>query len=226
MSKRLSVKEKIRIVECFTSGKTIDELAMEFNCTKLTISRNLKKDLGEKKFKELINKFKSKNKSFSTAKNNRYFENENNRSKNFNNENIHKGKSINDNTEEDFSSLTQFIEITPLDYEIENVPQKDLSSIPISEVKFPPSIYMVVDKNIELLVRYLKDYPIWNFLSEEELNRKTIEIYEDQKIAKRFCNKEQKVIKVPNTEVFKIVAPILRLRGISRIVSSEKLIAL
>ena len=43
---------------------------------------------------------------------------------------------------------------------------------------------------------------------------------------KRFCNKEQKVIKVPNTEVFKIVAPILRFKGISRIVSAEKLIAL
>ena len=85
---------------------------------------------------------------------------------------------------------------------------------------------MVVDKKIELLVKYLKDYPIWHFLSEEELNRKTIEIFEDQKIAKRFCNKEQKVIKVPNTEVFKIVAPILRFRGISRIVSAEKLISL
>ena len=47
----------------------------------------------------------------------------------------------------------------------------------------------------------------------------TIEIYDDLKIAKSFCNKEQKVIKVPNTEVFKIVAPILRIRGISRIVS-------
>ena len=46
------------------------------------------------------------------------------------------------------------------------------------------------------------------------------------KIAKRFCNKEQKVIKVPNTEVFKIVAPILVSRGISRIVNEDCLISL
>ena len=91
-------------------------------------------------------------------------------------------------------SLNEFIEITPLDYEIENVPQRDLSSVPISEIKFPPTVYMVVEKKIELVVKYLKDYPIWHFLSEEELNRKIIEIFEDQKIAKRFCNKEQKVI--------------------------------
>jgi hypothetical protein len=85
---------------------------------------------------------------------------------------------------------------------------------------------MIVDKKIELETKYLKEYPDWQFLSQEELNRKTIEIYLDLKIAKRFCNKEQKVIKVPNTDVFRIVAPILLKRGISRIVSQDKLIAL
>ena len=48
-------------------------------------------------------------------------------------------------------------------------------------------------------ISYLKD----------DLNRKTIEIFFDLKIAKRSCNKEQKVIKVPNTDVFRIAAPIL-----------------
>jgi len=215
--KRLSEKQKEKITNLFTLGSTVEELSIEFDCTKLTISRNLKKNLGEKKFKEISNQFKLKNKNF---------ENKNNQITITNNENINKQKSFNENTEEEFLSLNEFIEITPLDYEIENVPQRDLSSVPISEIKFPPTVYMVVDKKIELVVKYLKDYPIWHFLSEEELNRKIIEIFEDQKIAKRFCNKEQKVIKVPNTEVFKIVAPILRFRGISRIVSAEKLISL
>ena len=85
---------------------------------------------------------------------------------------------------------------------------------------------MVVDKNIELETKYLKDYPVWQFLSEEDLNRKTIEIFEDIKIAKNFCKKEQKVIKVPNTEVFKIAAPFLISKGISRIINADKLIAL
>ena len=85
---------------------------------------------------------------------------------------------------------------------------------------------MIVDKNIELETKYLKDYPDWDFLSQDELNRKTIQIYEDIKNAKRFCKKDQKVIKVPNTNVFRIVAPLLLSRGISRIVTSDKLIAL
>ena len=114
----------------------------------------------------------------------------------------------------------------PLNYQIEFANQKDLSSVPISEINFPQIVYMIVDKKIELETKYLKDYPDWQFLSKDELNRKTIEIYYDIKIAKRFCSKDQKVIKVPNTEIFKIVSPILLSRGISRIISSDKLIAL
>ena len=85
---------------------------------------------------------------------------------------------------------------------------------------------MIVDKNIELEIKLLKDYPNWEFLPTEELSRKTIEIYFDLKRAKTVCSKEQKVIKVPNTDVFRIVAPILVSKGISRIVSDEQLIAL
>ena len=114
----------------------------------------------------------------------------------------------------------------PLDYQIDNLPQKDLSSVSRSEVNLPKVVYMVVDKQIELETKSLKNYAEWSFLSEEDLKRKTIEIFFDLKIAKRSCSKEQKVIKVPNSNVFKIVAPILVSRGISRIVSSDLLIAL
>ncbi len=121
---------------------------------------------------------------------------------------------------------SSFMEIAPLNCEIDNVPQKDLTSIPLSEIDFPKVVFMIVDSKIELETKYLKDYPDWQFLSQNELSRKTIEIFFDLKIAKKFCNKEQKVIKVPNTDVFRIVTPLLLSRGISRIVSPDKLIAL
>ncbi len=226
MAKRLSEKQKDEIIKLFISGKSPEELSAEFECTKLTISRNLKKNLGEKKFQELINAGKSKKKYSENETKKRSLKSDNNLNKNFSKENFVQQKNFIENSEEDFSSATPFIEITPLNYDIDNFPQKDLSSIPISEIKFPNIVYMIVDIKIELETKYLKNYPTWHFLSEEELNRKTIEIYDDLKIAKRFCNKEQKVIKVPNTDVFKIVAPILRIRGITRIVSSGKLIAL
>ena len=223
LAKRLSEKEKEEIVLFFTSGKTIDEISIIYRCTKLTISRNLKRKLGEEKFKEFL-KNNPKNKFLNNKKTNTPFENKVKgkiKNKNFDQEKI-----LSDKNEELFSSLSEFVELTPLDCEIENIPQKDLSSIPISEVELPEIVYMVVDKKIELETKYLKEYPDWKFLSQDELNRKTIEIFMDMKNAKRFCNKDQKVIKVPNTNVFKIVAPLLVSRGISRIVTTDKLIAL
>ena len=220
MAKRLSEKEKALILKCFTEGKTIDELAKQFLCTKATISRNLKISIGKEKFKEFINKSKvvnetSKFDAQSNFKNNNYLDKTN-----------ISEDTINQYSNEELSPLTTFTEIVPLNFEIENVVQKDLSSVPISDVDFPKIVYMIVNKNIELETKFLKEYPDWQFLPQEELNRKTIEIYLDIKIAKRFCNKDQKVIKVPNTDVFKITASILLNKGISRIISPDKLIAL
>ena len=85
-----------------------------------------------------------------------------------------------------------FIEIAPLDCQIDNLQQKDLSSTPIDDVDFPKIVYMIVDKKIELETKYLKEYPEWQFLSEKELNRKTIEIFVDIKVAKGFATKIKK----------------------------------
>ena len=227
MAKRLTEKQKSEISEYFKNGKTIDALSKQFNCTNLTITRNLKKNLGEILFKELVGKNKNFNKSNTPneedKKRNNYYELANKIS---NNECIDDQSFDTNESEYNSFSDTEFIEISPLNFEIENLPRKELSSIPIKEIDFPKTVYMIVDKNIELEIKLLKDYPEWEFLPNEDLERKSIEIYYDLKLAKRACSKEQKVIKVPNTDVFRIVSPILISRGISRIVSAEKLIAL
>ena len=62
------------------------------------------------------------------------------------------------NTEE---QKFNFVELAPLDYEIDNITRKELSSVPIQEIDFPKVVYMVVNKNIELEIKLLKDYPDW-----------------------------------------------------------------
>ena len=226
MSKRLTEKQKKEIVKLFISGINIDQISKEFNCTKLTISRNLKNNLDEVTYKELLAENKSKKK----LTQNKIKEINNSTIDNIKvNQKTNKNelkKILNEEIEEEFFKISEFVEITPLHYDVEDKSQKDLSSIPISEVVFPKNVFMIVDKKVELEIKYLRDYPEWQFLSEEELKRKTIEIYFDLKIAKSLCGKEQKVIKVPNTEVFKKVAHILLSRGISRIVSADNLISL
>ena len=226
MAKRLTEKQKSEIAKYFKNGKTIESLSEEFNCTTLTIIRNLKRNLGEIKYKQFL----EKNKNFDQLsshleidKKKNDFELANKISQNEFSDDLTSDANQSENN--NFTS-TEFVEISPLHFEIENIPRKELSSIPLKEIDFPKTVYMIVDKNIELEIKLLKDYPEWEFLPNEDLERKTIEIYYDLKLAKRACSKEQKVIKVPNTDVFKIVSPILISRGISRIVSAEKLIAL
>lgn len=215
MPKKFSSKEKEEIVKEFVNGSTIDNLSKKFNCTKITITRHLKKSIDPEKYKNIVN-INDKNKE-SKLKIQLDQEVDNAHTEDLLQEEL--------NTNSEFLDQS-FLELVPLDHSIDDAPQKDLASISITEIDFPKIVYLVVDKKIELEIKYLKEYPEWQFLSQEELNRKTIEIFYDIKVAKRICNKDQKVIKVPNSEVFQIAAPYLLNKGISRIVSGDKLIAL
>ena len=222
LAKRLSEKQKEEIKINFLDNQSVEILSEKFNCTKTTIIRNLKKSLGEKKYKEILNRLNEpldiEGENFLENDNKQTFE-----------ENIIKktdDTSIGISNEDKTSPFESFIEITPLDHDFEDVSQKDISSIPLSEIKLPNMVFLIVKKEIELETKYLKDYPEWQFLPQNDLNRKTIELHFDLKTAKRMCNKDQKVIKVPNTDVFRIVAPILISRGISRIVTAENLISI
>ena len=227
LARRLTEKENENLVRGFKSGKTIKALSEEFCFTSVTIIRKLKKKLGVSAYKELNSKNKkSVQENIITRDKNITRYDINSDLKDSQNNFLDINEIEKSRGEENFFNSSEFIEITPLNYEIESTSQKDLSSIPISEINFPEMVYMIVDKNIDLEIKLLKDYPQWDFLPNSDLNRKTIEIFNDIKVAKRFCKKEQKVIKVPNTDVFRIAAPILVSRGISRIVSSEQLIAL
>ena len=227
MTKRLTEKQKEEILESFKSGIAIDVLSQKYNCTHATIARNLKKSLGEFEYKELLNKIKIlKEKSKTYIKQNNDFKEINFDNKEFKNDSDHPNLLNEDMAVSNFAPIDSFFEIAPIDYEIDNSSRKELSSVPLSEVDFPKVVYMIVDKKIELEIKLLKDFPEWEFLPHDDLNRKTIEIFFDLNLAKRSCNKEQKVLKVPNTDVFRIATPILIEKGISRIVCAENLIAL
>ena len=227
MAKRLTNIQKDEILKKFQNGNSVSDLSEIYNCTKNTIIRNLKKALGEKQYKKLAIKNSINQKNGFTAENSIEYRNNKDLIKEDKNENKSSQKEFNgDLINYENMEFSTFTEIVPLDQDIDNLPQKDISSVPISEIDFPKTVFMIVDKKIELDIKLLKDYPEWSFLSEKELERKTIKIYEDLKTAKRFCNVDQKVIKVPNTKVFEIVAPILNARGISRIVSDKVLISL
>ena len=226
MAKRLSSKNKDQILIKFQNGENLEELAEQFGCTKLTISRNLKQKLGDDQYNSII---KTNKVRFGIIKDSNKYSPKVSGDKKYDYLNSHTKENTDSDSEIEFENLINtgaFLEIAPLEYQIDELSRKDLSSIPIDQVDFPKVVFMIVDKKIELETKLLREYPEWQFLPEVDLNQKTIELYSELKDAKRNCKKEQKVIKVVNTKVFKIVAPILISRGISRLVCSDKLIAL
>ena len=222
LPKKVSIIKKKQILEKYKKGTSIKDLSLDFNFSIQTITKQIKALIGEEEFKKC--------KDFRINKKNKLVKNEIDLSEDHILENLSKSKinyqslekvsnSINNNSE-------NFFEIAPLIEGVNLETQKDISSKPISEFVFPNIVYLIVDNSIELETKYLRDFPEWQFLPRDELNRKTIQIFTDLKIAKRFCNKEQKVIKVSNPNVFKLTAHILKSKGITRIVNDDSLIAL
>ena len=70
------------------------------------------------------------------------------------------------------------------------------------------------------------DFPEYSFLPDDDQERRIIKLFSDKKAASAFCKKNQKIIKVPNGEVFSLVTSFLIDKGISRIIFDENLISI
>ena len=59
MAKKLSDKQKEKLIKEFINGKNVNDLVEEFSLTKITITRYLKKYLGEETYQSQIEKGKN-----------------------------------------------------------------------------------------------------------------------------------------------------------------------
>ena len=99
-----------------------------------TIIRNLKKSLGDSKYKDSLNISKSLEKS---RKNKNDLPKVKFDDEDLNNDSII-SKVLNENiTASSFAPIDSFFEIAPIDYELNDLSRKELSSISISEFDFP-----------------------------------------------------------------------------------------
>ena len=224
MPKRLNDIQRKEITKRFLNGETPDSLAEKFKYTKSTILKHIKESIGTELFNNL-NKSMKPTVYNSLSKDSINIDKVKEEIKQVNS-NLQEETIDQNLNENNFLENSPFMELVPLDLDIDNTKRKDLSSIPISQIDFPEMVFLIVDKKIELEIKILKDYPEWHFLPEEDLQIKTIEIYSDLKVAKRDCKKDQKVIKVPNPNVFKIASKIMVSRGITRIICDKQLISL
>ncbi len=127
---------------------------------------------------------------------------------------------------ENDSSSEVFQEIVPLTTSFNSHAQQDLGCESISGDVLPETVYMLVDKTVELDIRLLKDFPELGFLSEGDQERQVLRLFVNQRSAKRHCGRNQRVIKIPNTTIFKLSKPFLLARGVTRLLVDGAVVAL
>ncbi len=120
-----------------------------------------------------------------------------------------------------------FEEIVPLDSNFDFNSEIQKSDFEIHNYEsLPESVYMIVDKKVELDSQLISDLPEWSFLPDNELKRNAILLFSNQRSAKRSCSRNQRVIKIPNTKIFEISKSYLVSKGITRLILEDIIIAL
>ena len=114
--------------------------------------------------------------------------------------------------------------VLPLGQTIEDRPS--LTVQPLEPADLPASVYMLVDKTVELDIKPLKELPELGTLPAGEEERQALVVYANPRQAKRFCGRNQRVIKVPDSGVLARTAPYLLSQGVTRLVVEGALYSL
>ncbi len=98
--------------------------------------------------------------------------------------------------------------------------------VPLQGAALPSSVYMLVDKTVELQARPLSEFPELGPLPPQELERQALVVFANPRQAKRQCGRSQRVIKLPDVRVLERTASYLLAQGITRVVMEGSLYSL
>jgi hypothetical protein len=100
-----------------------------------------------------------------------------------------------------------------------------LEILPLDRAELPLICYIVVDRIAEIITRPLKDFKDLGEIPAEESLSKTIPIFDNHRVARRFSHHNQRVIKFPS-DLIHITRPKLVQKGITRILFSGQVYTL
>ncbi|NJN76432.1 MAG: hypothetical protein HC796_09905 [Synechococcaceae cyanobacterium RL_1_2] len=98
--------------------------------------------------------------------------------------------------------------------------------MPLAEAVWPRVVYLIVDRNGELMTRTLQEFRYLGPVPATEANEVALPIFDNHRVAKRYTNKREKVIKIPDCGLFQKTTPNLRSKGISRILMKSHIYTL
>ena len=89
--------------------------------------------------------------------------------------------------------------------------------LPLSEANLPKTCYLVIDRLSELITRPLKEFGDLGQIPAQETNQKTLPVFDNHRVARRFSTKRDRVIKVPDSKMLQKTCPHLQAKGITRL---------
>jgi len=98
--------------------------------------------------------------------------------------------------------------------------------LPLSEATLPRTCYIVIDRMAELITRPLRDFADLGQIPVQEVQQKTLPIFDNHRVARRFSSKRDRVIKVPDSRMLQKTRSQLQSKGITRLLFDGRVYSL
>ncbi len=89
--------------------------------------------------------------------------------------------------------------------------------LPLSKAELPRICYLVIDRGAELITRPLKEFGELGQIPAAEVGERTLPVFDNHRVARRFSRRSQRVIKVPDSRMLPKTSPYLYAKGITRL---------
>jgi hypothetical protein len=89
--------------------------------------------------------------------------------------------------------------------------------LPLSIANLPKTCYLVIDRSSELITRPLKEFGDLGQIPSLETQQRTLPVFDNHRVAKRFSTKRDRVIKVPDSKMLHKARTHLQAKGITRL---------
>lgn len=98
--------------------------------------------------------------------------------------------------------------------------------LPLALATLPRTCYLVVDRASELITRPLSDFADLGQIPELEAQSRTLPVFDNHRVAKRFMRRMQRIVKIPDSQMFFKASPYLQAKGITRLLVDGHIYAL
>lgn len=98
--------------------------------------------------------------------------------------------------------------------------------LPLTEAILPRTCYLVIDRSAELITRPLREFGDLGQIPSQEFGQRTLPVFDNHRVARRFSSKRDRVIKVPDSRMFQKTRSHLQAKGITRLLFDGRVYSL